>query len=95
MPKLLKHPYSGYKYYFRQYIGAIIALIATLMLMFGYDRGYMDNSHLVYLSLGITLIALFIHETRPFKVNSTIIINYILINNLEIRKYKRRIRREA
>ncbi|CAD7704529.1 unnamed protein product [Ostreobium quekettii] len=60
-------PDSGFVFFLRQYLGFSLAVVAAALLIAGYDRGWMSNNQLSLLCLGIVLVGLLVHESRPFK----------------------------
>lgn len=62
-------PLQLVNYYVAQYIGSVLCVIGIALLMAGYDREWMHNTHLCLLSLGLCLIGWLFHELRPFNVS--------------------------
>jgi len=54
------------QFYMAQYIGLLVTVFAIGLLWVGYGKGWMHDTHLCLLSLGLCLLGLFFHETRPF-----------------------------
>lgn len=61
------HPYSGWEYSLRQYAGFFLVVLTGAILVLCYDKGYVPNGYLMIGCLILSLIALALHETRPFK----------------------------
>jgi hypothetical protein len=51
-----------------QHGGLVLCVLGLALLACGYDAGWMHPTHLSILSLGLCLVGLFLHETRPYKV---------------------------
>lgn len=56
-------------FYFAQHVGLVFCGVGIGVLGFGYDKGWMHNTHLCLLCLVLCLIGLFFHEFRPFNVS--------------------------
>lgn len=48
-----------------QHGGLVLCIIGVVLLMVGYDAGWMHPTHLSLTCLGLCLAGLFMHETRP------------------------------
>lgn len=53
-------------YYSAQYSGLALALLCMAVLFFGYDSGYMENFYVCVIAVVLGVIALVLHETRPY-----------------------------
>lgn len=53
-------------FYFAQHIGLVVCAVGVGLLSFGYDKGWMHNTHLCLLCLAFCLVGLFFHEFRPY-----------------------------
>jgi len=53
-------------WYLAQHVGLVFCGAGVGVLGFGYDKGWMHNTHLCLLCLLLCLIGLFFHEFRPF-----------------------------
>jgi hypothetical protein len=60
------------QFYSAQYIGLVVTVFAIGMLWVGYGKEWMHDTHLCLLCLGLCLLGLFFHETRPFNVSSAL-----------------------
>jgi hypothetical protein len=58
-----------FNFYFAQHIGLVVSGIGIALLSFGYDKGWMHNTHLCLLCLAFCLVGLFFHEFRPYNVS--------------------------
>jgi len=56
------------QFYFAQHIGLVVTVFAIGLLWVGYGQGWMHDTHLCLLSLGLCLLGLFFHETRPWNL---------------------------
>jgi hypothetical protein len=61
---------SHVNFYIAQYLGIALCALGIGLLAAGYDRGWMHNTTLTLLSLGVCLVGLFFHEFRPFNVSA-------------------------
>lgn len=56
-------------WYIAQYAGLVCVIIGPAILIYGYDKGWMNNTLLCWVCLGFCLLGLFFHEHRPFNVS--------------------------
>lgn len=61
-------PDSGFAYNVRQYSGFFMMVLAVLLLVLGYGKGYVADGYITVGCLLLSLVALVLHETRPFQV---------------------------
>lgn len=57
-------------FYFAQHVGLVCCVLGIGVIWAGYDAGWMHNTHLCLLGMGLCLLGLFFHELRPFNAQN-------------------------
>ncbi|GMH38407.1 hypothetical protein BSKO_06291 [Bryopsis sp. KO-2023] len=67
MAILPAQPDNSWNFIFRQNIGLVLVLVSGAAMILGYDKDYISNGYLTTFCLVVALVALLLHESRPFK----------------------------